>query len=53
MRPAMEVTAAGTIAPPAAIATVPPGAATMAMERPAPKGSAAAVAASASRVFLL
>jgi hypothetical protein len=53
VRLATEVAAAGTIAPPAAIETVPPGAATMAAERPAPKGPAAAAAASASRVFLL
>jgi hypothetical protein len=53
VRPAMEVVATGTAAPPAAKATVPPGAATMAVEWLAPKGSAVAAAASASRVFLL
>jgi hypothetical protein len=53
VRPAMEVAAAGTATPVAATATAPPGAAMMAVEWLAPKGSAAATAASASRVFLL
>jgi hypothetical protein len=53
VRSAMEDVAAGTTAPPAAAATVPPGAAKMAEERPALKGSEAAAATSAARVFLL
>jgi hypothetical protein len=53
VRPATEVAAAGTAALAAAKATAPPGAVTMAVEWLAPKGSAAATAASASRVFLL
>jgi hypothetical protein len=53
VRPATEVMAAGTAVLAAAKATAPPGAATMVVEWLAPKGSVAATAASASRVFLL
>jgi hypothetical protein len=53
VRPAMEVTAVETAALAAAMATPPLGVATMAVEWLTPKGSAAAVAASAAKVFLL
>jgi hypothetical protein len=53
VRPATEVAAAGAAALVAAKATTPPGAVAMAVERLTLEGSAAATAASASRVFLL
>jgi hypothetical protein len=56
MRPAIEVAAAGTAVPPAAVAAIPPGAAAMLEERPILRGRVAAAepaaAASAARVFL-
>jgi hypothetical protein len=53
VRPATEVAPAGVATLAAAKATAPPGAVARAVERPTPEGSAVAVAASASKVFLL
>jgi hypothetical protein len=53
VRPATEVAPAGAATLAAARATAPPGAMAMVVERPTPEGSAAAAAASASKVFLL
>jgi hypothetical protein len=53
VRPATEVAAAGTTAPPTVPATVSPGAVVRAAERLAPEDLAAAAAASTAKVFLL